>query len=81
MADVTKEAKVIKLLKSGDQRKAINVLYDEFNQSELNAFGQIGQRLMSMTDTVATKQAKEAQARKRRIGSGSSAESTFIPAE
>lgn len=77
MADVSKETKVIKLLKEGKQRAALDALYDNFTQSELNELGQIGTRITAMTETVHTKKGKEANARRRSIGS----DSTFIRAE
>jgi hypothetical protein len=76
--NIEKQTRILELIAKGQQRQAIDYMYDEFTSKELLAFGQIGNRIMAMTETVQTKKGRESEARRRSIGGRSGAGEEFI---
>lgn len=68
MAEIDQITKVVKDLKRGKQRDAMDYMYDEFTGADLTELSQIGTRLTALADSVANKRSKEREAARRSIG-------------
>jgi hypothetical protein len=68
MADSKKINKLITLMNRGQQREAMDYLYDEMNGAELSELAQIGTRLTTLAESVNDKRSRERERQRRSIG-------------
>jgi hypothetical protein len=74
MASVEKISQLIKLLKRGQQRDAMDYMYNEFDGADLTEISQIGTRVTALADTVSNKKSRERELKRRSIGGRSGGE-------
>jgi hypothetical protein len=68
MASNAQISEVIKRLKRGQQREAMDYMYDNLDGSDLTEVSQIGTRITALADSVSNKKSREREQRRRKIG-------------
>lgn len=74
MAENAQINQVIKLLKRGQQREAMDYMYDNLTGTDLTEISQIGTRLTALADSVSNKKSREREVSRRSIGGRSGGE-------
>lgn len=70
MAETAKITQVVKLLKRGQQREAMDYMYDAMNGTDLTEISQLGTRITALADAVSNKKSREREMKRRQIGGG-----------
>jgi hypothetical protein len=78
MAEIEKITQVVKFLKRGQQREAMDYMHDELDGADLTEISQMGTRLTALADSVSNIKSREREAKRRSVGGRAPGEYTAV---
>jgi len=78
MAEIAEITQVIKFLKRGQQREAMDYMHDVLDGADLTEISQMGTRITALADSVSNIKSREREASRRSVGGRTASDWTAV---